>query len=114
MSELADWQTRIGRNNREKGWHDDAQPDDPNWLAAKLMLIVSEAAEALEDVRAGQLTTYASAPDGKPCGLPSELADIIIRTLDLAELLGIDMESEMRLKHSFNRTRPHRHGGKRL
>jgi len=49
---------------------------------------------------------------GKPVGFPTELADVIIRTLDLASGLGIDIEEAIRIKMDYNATRPHRHGGK--
>jgi NTP pyrophosphatase (non-canonical NTP hydrolase) len=55
--------------------------------------------------------------DGKPAkpeGLQTELADVVIRVLDLAETLGIDLETAMEQKDAYNQTRPHRHGGKRL
>jgi NTP pyrophosphatase (non-canonical NTP hydrolase) len=41
-----------------------------------------------------------------------ELADIIIRALDLAVALGIDIERSCVLKHTYNKTRPFRHGNK--
>src|SRR5690606_27339797 len=31
---------------------------------------------------------------GKPCGIPSELADIVIRILDICGLYGWDLEAE--------------------
>jgi len=42
-----------------------------------------------------------------------ELADIIIRAMDSAERLGVDIENAVLTKHRFNKTRPIRHGGKR-
>ena len=50
---------------------------------------------------------------GKPVGIASELADVIIRTLDLGYMLGLDMDEAVRLKMEHNKTRPYRHGGKR-
>lgn len=50
----------------------------------------------------------------KPEGLPSELADVIIRALDTAARLGIDIDAEVAPKLAYNRTRGHRHGGKAL
>lgn len=47
---------------------------------------------------------------GKPVGFPIELADVIIRTLDLASGLGIDIEEAIRIKMDFNATRPRLHG----
>jgi hypothetical protein len=43
---------------------------------------------------------------------PIELADIIIRVLDLAEGFGIDMEDAIRRKMEYNKTRERKHGKK--
>lgn len=50
----------------------------------------------------------------KPVGLPSELADIIIRTLDTAARLGIDIDQAVATKLASNRTRGWHHGDKLL
>jgi NTP pyrophosphatase (non-canonical NTP hydrolase) len=39
-----------------------------------------------------------------------EMADIIIRVLDLCAFKGIDIESHIKAKMRYNSTRPHRHG----
>lgn len=97
---------------RAKGWHDeDETPPAPIRIVAWMGLICSEAAEAIEDARKGRMITTIR-EDGKPEGLGSELADIIIRVCDSAGALGIDMEAELRAKLAYNRTRGHRHGGK--
>jgi hypothetical protein len=49
----------------------------------------------------------------KPIGIPSELADIIIRVLDISGAYGVDIEDAVRTKMEFNETREVRHGGKR-
>jgi len=49
---------------------------------------------------------------GKMEGIPSELADVIIRVLDMCEHYGIDIEATLKEKHEFNKTRPYKHGGK--
>ena len=100
---------------KAKGWYETPRDLDP---AIKLVLIHSEVSEALEEVRKVNYgyalwETYYGL-NGKPEGLPAELADIIIRTLDLAGALGIDIEAAVELKHAYNATRPHRHGGKAL
>jgi len=46
----------------------------------------------------------------KPEGVPSELADIIIRTLDAAAAWGIDIEKAVQLKVAYNETREILHG----
>ena len=74
--------------------------------AERLMLIVSECSEALEEMRKpGELNKDA---------FGAELADIVIRTLDLAQSMGIDIETAVVEKHAKNRLRPVRHGGKKL
>jgi len=52
--------------------------------------------------------------DPKPEGVKYELADAVIRILDMAEFYKIDLESAILEKHEFNKTRSHRHGGKLL
>lgn len=51
---------------------------------------------------------------GKPEGVPSELADEIIRILDICGHYGIDIERIVDEKMVYNGTRPHRHGGKTM
>lgn len=46
----------------------------------------------------------------KPEGVPSELADVIIRTLDACAAWGIDIETIIQEKIKYNKTRSHKHG----
>lgn len=118
MSDLRELQNILHAMAITKGWwaeHCDATGVirlTPHELAAKLCLIHSEVSEALECVRRGELETFER--DGKPEGLPSELADVVIRCLDLAGALGIDLGAEIERKRAYNATRTHRHGGKAL
>jgi NTP pyrophosphatase (non-canonical NTP hydrolase) len=78
-----------------------------------LMLVVGECAEASECVRDGDMGLRYRA-DGKPEGLVSELADVIIRVCNLT---GADISSEQLIeavqrKLEFNFTRPVNHGRK--
>src|SRR6187399_2195286 len=117
MGELRKLQKAVHELAVEKGWYEGTpKADDPTWLGARLALVHSEVSEALECVRRGQMTRTYAGPDErtKPEGLPTELADVVIRVLDLCESLGIDLELEIVCKHAFNRTRPARHGGKKL
>jgi len=50
----------------------------------------------------------------KPEGIPSELADIVIRVFDICGYYGINLESAIREKMEFNKTRPYKHGGKKI
>jgi len=87
--------------------------DPPPSIEQRLCLIHSEVSEALEAFRDGDMETSAiSAPGAtpKPCGFPSELADIVIRVCDLAGHLNIDLAAEIRAKSDYNESRPHKHG----
>ena len=81
-------------------------------MPTKLMLIVSEAAEALECLRDGTaLETSAKVPGVS--NIEEELADIVIRTLMTMYDLGFGLPSTAIFgKHDFNATREHKHGGK--
>jgi NTP pyrophosphatase (non-canonical NTP hydrolase) len=161
LNELAN---AIYHNNCRKGfWGAEAkQHADGNWAQLRspdgwgrnfgelLMLVVSEAAEALEHWRDGQqvgqtlwsvtmhpgdaerlglperyeprvLKDWASTEAGrqrlraaganvKPDGIPSELADILIRVLDICTAFGIDIDTVVRAKAQYNATRPELHG----
>lgn len=78
-----------------------------------LMLIVSEAVEAFDDQRNGEsVSSWYVNEFGKPCGFPTELADIIIRTFDLAGICGVDLSKVIDAKMRYNATRPRLHGKK--
>jgi NTP pyrophosphatase (non-canonical NTP hydrolase) len=115
--------------NTAKGWR-----DGTNTFGDYIALLHSEVSEALEAYRdhkledaTGQATPiFADDEDHmgnvvqrgwnppKPEGVGSELADVLIRLLDMADLYGIDLEAEYQRKMAFNWTRPYRHGGRTL
>ena len=120
-------QKDIHQTAIDHGWYEGSSSDplaDPNRIPALLMLIVSEASEALEAFREAKKDTdireiqYESSGSGtgsqKPVGFPSEIADIVIRCLDLSEHYGIDLASIILEKHQYNITRSYKHGGKRI
>lgn len=114
-------------NAVEKGFYDTGDFNIPE----KLMLIVSEVSEALEDYRKLgdsmdlRKEKFESKVNGflydqqtedvslKPVGFPSELADVIIRVCDLAGRMNFDLGQAVVNKIQFNFTRPYRHGGKK-
>ena len=90
----------------------------------KLMLAVTELSEAMEEYRRltidelAELDTDRSirppSPerDGKVAKFAEEIADAIIRLLNLSASLGIDIETAIADKMARNVNRPYRHGGK--
>lgn len=104
-------QRSIHETAKSKGWHEDTKPNDPVQVLAWLALVTSEIGECVESVRKGEHTTYVGV-GGKPEGLPSELADIVIRVFDIAGALDIDMAEAIAKKTHYNETRSYKHGGK--
>ena len=109
---IRDWQKVIHQYAKDKGWW-----DKPRAIGDIFILFTSEVTEAYEEYRNGHEVneTYfkPDAPD-KPEGVPTELADVVIRILDFCEWAGIDIQDIIEKKHAYNLTRPYRHGGKRV
>ena len=105
---IYEMQRRAYQNSVDHGFY-----DQPVNFATRLMLVVSELAEAMEEERAGNdITTTTVTVSGKPEGIPSELADAIIRIGDLAGYYGIDLEEAVIQKMKYNAGRPYKHGKK--
>lgn len=78
------------------------------------MLMTTEIVEATEDIRAGKApdeTWYEDKkPIPKPCGVPSEMADVMIRVLHYCGKKKIDIAKAVREKMVYNESRPYKHG----
>src|SRR6266576_3290290 len=111
---IQELQDRSYKTNEARGFHDG--PEQLN-IPSKLMLIVSELSEALEEHRNGKPLCYfsQSGPDSipKPEGIMAELADVVIRVADVAGILNVDLETAIKMKMDYNDTRPYMHGGRR-
>ena len=101
---VAQLQEAIHRTAVEHGWWDRDRP-----IGEVLMLAVTELAEAMEAYRDGNPSSDKIEGFSK---VEEELADTIIRILDLAGGMAYDIEKALRAKMAYNETRPYRHGGK--
>lgn len=124
INELA---REVHQNAVDHGWWDGGERPPLEIL----MLCTGELSEAAEEFRCGRPALYVDRfendenelfervtraerfkPNEKPEGWAVELADCIIRIMDYCGHRGIDLETIIRLKHEYNKTRPYRHGGK--
>ena len=102
------------RNAKAKGFWKRLRKSREAAIPERLMLIVSELAEALEEHRnhhAPKEIYYGS--EGKPEGIPIELADALIRILNLCGEHDIDIGEAVKIKHRYNKTRSFKHGNKK-
>ena len=130
INELA---KEVHENAVNHGWY-----ETPPTIPEALCLIHGEVSEALEEYREGKPLIYGTCAlaaedckfsgicdqvgqpdegDGitgpcKPEGIAVELADVILRTLDLMAYLGVDVDAVVTAKHKYNLGREYKHGGK--
>lgn len=84
--------------------------DGSGGLREKLLLVVCEVAEATEILRNHtDVGDVSYGKDGKPAGFRFELADIIIRVLDIGAHYDLDLEQAVSKKMAYNRSRPSKH-----
>jgi NTP pyrophosphatase (non-canonical NTP hydrolase) len=86
------------RNAREKGFWDTYEGSEEQ-VASRIMLIVTELAEAVEALRHGDLENF-----------HEELADTAIRLFDLCGGLNVDLAGAIERKMAVNAERPRLHG----
>ncbi len=106
MISMSDLQRQVHETAKEKGWW-----NEPRDFGMVLALMHSEISEALEAWRDGKAPYYLA--DGKPEGWGIELADCVIRIMDMCEANDLDLQGLIENKMGYNETRPYRHGGKR-
>lgn len=86
------------------GWHIISHASTADAQIIRLALIMSEASEGIEWVR-----------KANPTEMSKELADIIIRTVEMAHIYGFELDEIVAEKMAYNRKRldvPARDGGK--
>lgn len=95
----------IREINHQNGWRIATSSDwgEGYEIPGILCLIHSEISEALEAYRMDDRENF-----------DEELADALIRILDLAAGMGVDMDTAVGMKLARNKTRGYRHGGKKV
>lgn len=107
-----------------------------NFLVTQVALVVTEAAEAVEEIRSGHaadetwysrpampakfaidfateseaLTAWKAQTPGKPEGFPSEIADVVIRCFHIAARSHFSLGQAIAEKLAYNATRGLKHG----
>lgn len=99
-------QARAHETARNNGFWDKGQDN----ILAKLMLCVTELAEVAESYRKGEIKIDEHCPEFT--NLSIELADTVIRVMDIAEYSEVNLEAAILAKMEYNLTRPYRHGKK--
>jgi hypothetical protein len=109
----------IQRLNIAKGWRVNVTGAREGYeLPAYIGLAHSELSEALDAYRVKDWSSTRELQPGetlpKPMGVGPELADALIRILDMVDIWEIDIEYELRRVLAYGWTRPYQHGGKVL
>ena len=110
---MQEWQNYIFSWAAAKGWHD-PERQFGDWTS----LFHTELSEAYEDYRNHRRLNevyFETDTSGvmKPCGIPVEMADIVIRIMHFCATYGISLNEMISMKMKYNETRPYRHGGKK-
>lgn len=113
---LNDWVDVVHNNAADHGWWEEERK-----LPEIIALIHSELSESLEHYRntesykaRGLDPNVHTDESGKPDGVAVELADAVIRVMDYFGRQGWDLEEIISMKHEYNKSRPYRHGGKKI
>jgi NTP pyrophosphatase (non-canonical NTP hydrolase) len=108
----------VHTNAIEKGFHD-FQESEAAFISRTCSNIHGEVSEFWEAHRNNKLNQYCDKSEkmmvlgyGALTNAEEELADIIIRALDTAKRLDINIGEAIVTKHGYNKTRDYRHGGK--
>lgn len=106
----------VYRLNVAKGWYEHERT-----AGDECALLHSEISEILDAYRKHGFEDATKVnPPGfesaipRPLGVGSEVADLLIRLLDVCKRWDIDIVAEYDRKMAYNQTRPYRHGRKRL
>lgn len=98
--ELKDYMLEAHTTAVNKGWWSKERS-----FGDIIALIHSELSEALEDHRDGWQLHEIYYKEEKPCGIPVEFADALIRIFDVCERYDVPLEEALQLKMEYNKNR---------
>jgi len=97
----------------ENGWHNNDETED-HFIERTCNNMHDEISELHQAWRENKLHDQCDKDTARPLSyLEEELADIVIRALDTAERLDVNIKKAIMIKHEYNKTRPFGHGNKR-
>lgn len=101
MRSMTEWSQLVAEWRETKGFRTPSSIREDELMLGKLMLVVTEVAEAAEAVRHHDLENFTE-----------EIADTFIRLFDICGSMKIDIEAVIELKMSVNQNRLPKHGKK--
>lgn len=107
LNQLAD---EVHENAKEKGFH--PEEEQIIFVANQCNNMHGEIQELWDSWRKGDEWALCDKPETGLSCTAEELADIIIRALDVSRRLDIDIVDAINAKHEYNKTRPYKHGKK--
>lgn len=111
MIEIHEMQKEVHENAIAHGWWEPDENGQVRTFGDLVALCHCELSEAVEAYRDGHVDVWYG-QDGKPEGVPTELADCVIRIMDMFGYYGWDLEKCLEEKTKYNEGRPYKHGGK--
>lgn len=107
INEIAD---AIHANAIAHGFHPQDESIE-NFISNQCNNMHAEITEFWDAWRDGSQYNQCDKPIPLSCS-EEELADFVIRALDVSSRLGIDIQRAIEIKHEYNKTRPYKHGKK--
>jgi NTP pyrophosphatase (non-canonical NTP hydrolase) len=116
ITEFTRVQKQVNKTNQVKGFNEPdsratTEEQQHARFGLKIALIGSELSEALEAVRK-DIKQDSHIPEFT--GVEAELADAVIRIMNLAADTGARLAEAIVAKAAYNASRPYKHGGKKF
>lgn len=108
ITDIDELANAVHDNAVRHGFHPDAELVQ-TFVANQCNNLHGEVTELWDAWRAGKQDEQCDKDIGLTC-TEEELADLVIRALDLSRRLSVDIVYVVNVKHEYNKTRPFKHG----